>query len=45
MRQHREFSLRRFWAIVVKEFIQMRRDRLTFLMMVSMPLMQLILFG
>jgi ABC-2 type transport system permease protein len=30
---------------VVKEFIQMRRDRLTFLMMVSMPLMQLILFG
>jgi ABC-2 type transport system permease protein len=45
MRKHREFSLRRFWAIVVKEFIQMRRDRLTFLMMVSMPLMQLILFG
>ena len=46
MRQRRrEFSLRRFWAIVVKEFIQMRRDRLTFLMMISMPLMQLILFG
>ena len=44
MRQ-REFSLRRFWAIVVKEFIQMRRDRLTFVMMISMPLMQLILFG
>ncbi len=43
--RHHEFSLRRFWAIVVKEFIQMRRDRLTFLMMVSMPLMQLILFG
>jgi ABC-2 type transport system permease protein len=46
MRQRRrEFSVRRFWAIVVKEFIQMRRDRLTFLMMISMPLMQLILFG
>jgi ABC-2 type transport system permease protein len=43
--RRREFSLRRFWAIVVKEFIQMRRDRLTFLMMLSMPLMQLILFG
>ncbi len=43
--KRREFSLRRFWAIVVKEFIQMRRDRLTFLMMLSMPLMQLILFG
>ena len=45
MRRRYEFSPRRFWAIVVKEFIQMRRDRLTFLMMISMPLMQLILFG
>ena len=45
MSQRWAFSFRRFWAIVVKEFIQMRRDRLTFLMMVSMPLMQLILFG
>ncbi|MCX5644352.1 MAG: ABC transporter permease [Phycisphaerae bacterium] len=45
MRKRHEFSPRRFWAIVVKEFIQMRRDRLTFLMMLSMPLMQLILFG
>jgi len=43
--RHREFSLRRFWAIVVKESIQMRRDRLTFVMMISMPLMELILFG
>jgi ABC-2 type transport system permease protein len=43
--RHHEFSRRRFWAIVVKEFIQMRRDRLTFVMMISMPLMQLILFG
>ncbi len=39
------FNLRRFWAIVVKEFIQMRRDRLTFAMMVGIPLIQLILFG
>ncbi len=39
------FSFQRFWAIVVKEFIQMRRDRLTFGMMVGIPMMQLILFG
>ena len=45
MRRQCEFSLRRFWAIVVKEFIQMRRDRLTFGMMIGIPLMQLILFG
>jgi ABC-2 type transport system permease protein len=39
------FSFPRFWAIVVKEFIQMRRDRLTFGMMVGIPMIQLILFG
>src|SRR5439155_13905855 len=39
------FSVRRFWAMVVKEFIQMRRDRLTFAMMVGIPMAQLILFG
>ena len=39
------FSPARLWAIVVKEFIQMRRDRLTFGMMVGIPLMQLLLFG
>ena len=39
------FNWRRFWAVVVKEFIQMRRDRLTFVMMVGIPLVQLILFG
>jgi ABC-2 type transport system permease protein len=39
------FSFARFWAIVVKEFIQMRRDRLTFGMMVGIPMIQLILFG
>ncbi len=40
-----EFNWRRFWAVVAKEFIQMRRDRLTFGMMVGIPLVQLILFG
>ncbi len=39
------FSPSRFWAIVVKEFVQMRRDRLTFGMMIGIPLVQLILFG
>jgi ABC-2 type transport system permease protein len=39
------FSLHRFWAIVLKEFIQMKRDRVTFAMMVGIPLMQLLLFG
>ena len=38
-------SWRRFLAVLVKEFIQMRRDRLTFAMMIGVPLMQLILFG
>lgn len=41
----RRFTLHRLWAIVLKEFIQMRRDRVTFGMMVGIPLMQLTLFG
>jgi len=45
MSKRGNLSLRRFWAIVVKEFVQMRRDRLTFAMMIGIPLMQLILFG
>lgn len=39
------FSLSRLAAMMVKEFIQMRRDRLTFAMMVGIPVMQLVLFG
>ena len=39
------FSFSRFAAIVAKEFIQMRRDRLTFAMVLGIPFMQLILFG
>ena len=42
---HHPLSLPRFWAIVMKEFIQMRRDRVTFAMMIGIPLMQLLLFG
>ncbi|MDH4154306.1 MAG: ABC transporter permease [Nitrospira sp.] len=45
MRIHSPFSVFRFWAIVVKEFIQMRRDRVTFGMMIGVPLIQLVLFG
>jgi ABC-2 type transport system permease protein len=41
----RSLSWSRFWAVLIKEFIQMRRDRLTFGMMVGVPLLQLILFG
>jgi len=39
------FSLHRFIAVLTKEFVQMRRDRLTFAMMLGVPLMQLVLFG
>tara|TARA_R110002020_G_scaffold34066_30_gene103901 strand:- start:1024 stop:2160 length:1137 start_codon:yes stop_codon:yes gene_type:complete len=39
------FSLRRLMAIIIKESIQMRRDRITFAMMLGVPLMQLVLFG
>lgn len=39
------YSWRRVWAVMVKEFVQMRRDRLTFAMMVVIPILQLILFG
>ena len=39
------FSFRRLWAMVRKEFVQMRRDRVTFAMMIMIPLMQLVLFG
>jgi len=39
------FNWQRFCAIVAKEFIQMRRDRLTFAMMLGIPMIQLVLFG
>jgi ABC-2 type transport system permease protein len=35
----------RMLAILLKEFRQMRRDRLTFAMLVGVPVMQLVLFG
>ena len=39
------FSFARLWAVVFKEFIQMKRDRVTFAMMIGIPCMQLLLFG
>ncbi|HUL95106.1 MAG TPA: ABC transporter permease [Usitatibacter sp.] len=39
------FSPTRCFAVLLKEFVQMRRDRLTFAMMLGVPLMQLVLFG
>lgn len=39
------FSWARWWAMVLKEFLQLRRDRITFGMIVGMPLIQLALFG
>jgi ABC-2 type transport system permease protein len=45
MKPHQPFSLARCWAMVVKEFVQMRRDRVTFGMMIGIPMIQLILFG
>jgi ABC-2 type transport system permease protein len=45
MRTNTFFSFRRLGALLTKEFIQMRRDRITFAMMLGVPLMQLILFG
>ncbi|HEY7872177.1 MAG TPA: ABC transporter permease [Rudaea sp.] len=38
-------NLRRLFSIVVKELRQLRRDRLTFAMIVGIPTMQLLLFG
>ncbi len=39
------FSWHRFVAVLLKEFVQMKRDRLTFGMIVGVPIIQLVLFG
>ncbi len=43
--QSRRGFLRRLGAMIVKEVLQLRRDRLTFAMMFGMPIVQLLLFG
>jgi ABC-2 type transport system permease protein len=42
---NRFFSWSRWFGIVGKEFIQLKRDRLTFAMIVGIPVLQLVLFG
>lgn len=38
-------SWQRWWAMVRKEFLQLRRDRITFGMIVGLPIVQMLLFG
>ena len=45
MRRLEGFSFIRWWGIVLKEFLQLRRDRITFGMIVGIPIIQLMLFG
>ena len=45
MTQSSLFSISRWWAIVRKEFLQLRRDRVTFAMIVGIPIIQMALFG
>ena len=41
----KRFSFARLFAILTKEFIQMRRDRGTFAVMVGVPVLQMLAFG
>jgi ABC-2 type transport system permease protein len=45
MKRRSRFSFQRLRGIIAKEFTQMQRDRLTFAMMLGIPLIQLTLFG
>src|SRR5450755_5191533 len=45
MRGRNGFSVIRWWSIVRKEFLQLRRDRITFAMIVGIPIIQMALFG
>lgn len=39
------FSFHRWFGILLKEFIQLKRDRLTLGMIIAIPIMQLLIFG
>ena len=41
----RVVSWQRIWSVLRKEFVQLKRDRLTLAMLIGIPLIQLILFG
>ncbi|MDR2207361.1 MAG: ABC transporter permease [Azoarcus sp.] len=45
MRRFSTFSAARWFGILVKEFLQLKRDRLTFGMIIGIPIVQLLLFG
>ena len=40
-----DFSVGRVLAVMIKEFKQLTRDRLTYAMMLAIPVVQLLLFG
>jgi len=42
---NQRFSIARWWGIVRKEFLQLRRDRVTFAMIIAIPIIQMTLFG
>lgn len=39
------WSFERFWGVVLKEFLQLARERITFAMILGVPIAQLLLFG
>lgn len=39
------FSFARLWGLIIKEFTQFKRDHSTFAMVISLPIVQLLLFG
>ena len=41
----RNFSLKRLYSLLRKEWIQVRRDRMTLRLIIALPIMQLFLFG
>jgi ABC-2 type transport system permease protein len=41
----KRWSFARFWGVVLKEFLQLRRERITFAMVLGIPIVQLLLFG
>ena len=45
MRRTISNSFARIFAVLLKELVQLKRDRLTFAMLIGVPIMQLVLFG
>ncbi|MFC5472811.1 ABC transporter permease [Paraherbaspirillum soli] len=45
MNRFSDLSFRRWWSIVLKEFLQLMRDRVTVRMITMIPIMQMLLFG